>query len=403
MHWVSLCLTIGAAILLTSFATGDGLFAGFFKSVVDKKAIDAAAGSLGEPVYGAIEGVWGQFFASPWGSFYWGYLVLGLVVAYLLYICEKRGNAPYSSSLSSTGERRPPPTTFRSFLFPNGFLDNPHIRLDLFYFVTTTIFATFANFLVVMVVVTDDTIKNGVAGVLSTVFESPAIAPTLPVRLVGSIIVVLAFDLQFYAFHYWQHNTRLGWSIHQTHHSQTQLNVFTDDREHPIFPFVQAVVPAIFFMVPVGVMNFVAPGFLEVNIGHVGIGFALFLFLKAFRHSHVSVRFPRPVEWLFQSPAYHQVHHSSLPEHMNKNMGNLTTVWDRLFGTLHVPKPGESYRFGTGDEALDQAHTSIRYVYVDQTKEIVKNMFRVIVSPIMFISARLMPARSSAARTDDWT
>jgi sterol desaturase/sphingolipid hydroxylase (fatty acid hydroxylase superfamily) len=401
MHWGALCLTIGAGILLTYFATGDGvLFDGALKSIVDANAVKDALGSLGQPVYGAIEGVWGQFFATPTGPFYWGYLLLGLVVVYLLYILEKRGNAPYSSSLSSTGERRPPPTTFRSFLFPNGFLNRPHIRLDLFFFVTTTIVGTFANFLLVTVIVQDNTIHNGVISVLSALFESPAIEPTLPVRIVGSIIVVLAFDLQFYALHYWEHNTKLGWSIHQTHHSQTQLNVFTDDREHPIFPFVQAVVPAIFFMVPVAVLNFVVPGFLDLQVGHVGIGFALFLFLKAFRHSHVSLRFPRPVEWLFQSPAYHQVHHSSLPEHMNKNMGNMTTVWDRLFGTLHVPKPDESYRFGTGDEALDQAHTSIKYVYVDQTKTILKNLFSAVISPITFIAARLMPVRSRSTPTN---
>jgi sterol desaturase/sphingolipid hydroxylase (fatty acid hydroxylase superfamily) len=379
--WFSVCLIIVAGILLTTYtAPHSVLFEGALKSV---------AGDAVEPVYGAVETAWGQILAGRYGILFWGYLLIGFGISYFLYYSEKRGKAPVSSSLASTGERRPPPSTYRSFLFPNGFLNNGRVRLDLFFFITSGVLATFAGFF--LTIVTGDALEGAVKNALSSVFESPAIKPTVPIRIVGSIVVVLAMDLQHYALHYWLHNTKLGWSLHQTHHSQTQLNVFSDDREHPLYLMLDAAVPGIFVAAPLGLLNFLVPGFFELELGHLGIGYALFMMTKVFRHSHVVIRFPRPLEWLIQSPAFHVVHHSSLPEHMNKNIGNFTTVWDRLFGTLYVPKPGESYQFGTGEQEADEAHTKLGYIYGEQTKTILRNLVRVLFSPFVFISGFLMP------------
>ena len=41
-----------------------------------------------------------------------------------------------------------------------------------------------------------------------------------------------------------------------------------------------------------------------------------------------------PLEWLFNTPSHHRVHHGSNPEYIDKNYGNLLIIWDRLFGTF---------------------------------------------------------------------
>jgi sterol desaturase/sphingolipid hydroxylase (fatty acid hydroxylase superfamily) len=39
--------------------------------------------------------------------------------------------------------------------------------------------------------------------------------------------------------------------------------------------------------------------------------------------------------WVLISPAAHRIHHSSKPEHYNKNISVLV-IWDRLFGTWYA-------------------------------------------------------------------
>jgi sterol desaturase/sphingolipid hydroxylase (fatty acid hydroxylase superfamily) len=53
---------------------------------------------------------------------------------------------------------------------------------------------------------------------------------------------------------------------------------------------------------------------------------------------HMNVAWPsRWLEWVFVTPRFHQIHHSTNPDHYERNLGDLLTVWDRLFGTYVNP------------------------------------------------------------------
>ena len=52
------------------------------------------------------------------------------------------------------------------------------------------------------------------------------------------------------------------------------------------------------------------------------------------RHSHVKLKYPSFLEYIFISPHQHQIHHSDNPIHFNKNMGSKLAIWDWLLGTL---------------------------------------------------------------------
>jgi sterol desaturase/sphingolipid hydroxylase (fatty acid hydroxylase superfamily) len=52
----------------------------------------------------------------------------------------------------------------------------------------------------------------------------------------------------------------------------------------------------------------------------------------------------------------HHVHHSYLPQHRDKNLGLVTSVWDRLVGTLYIGDPYEETPWGLGPN--EQAHYS---------------------------------------------
>ena len=60
--------------------------------------------------------------------------------------------------------------------------------------------------------------------------------------------------------------------------------------------------------------------------------------------------------WL-QSPAMHHTHHSYLPQHWNTNMAVVTSICDRIFGTLYIPEPDGPTPWGLGPAARDQGST----------------------------------------------
>ena len=47
----------------------------------------------------------------------------------------------------------------------------------------------------------------------------------------------------------------------------------------------------------------------------------------------------------------HHVHHSYLPQHWDKNMAAVTSIWDRLFGTLYIPEVDEYTPWGLGPKS----------------------------------------------------
>ena len=51
-----------------------------------------------------------------------------------------------------------------------------------------------------------------------------------------------------------------------------------------------------------------------------------------------------PLEWIFNTPSHHRVHHGSNKQYIDKNYGNLLIIWDRMFGTFEPEV--EKVRFG---------------------------------------------------------
>ena len=58
-----------------------------------------------------------------------------------------------------------------------------------------------------------------------------------------------------------------------------------------------------------------------------------------------------PIEWLFNTPAHHRLHHASNTPYLDRNYGGVLIVFDRLFGTLGVERAAEPIRYGLADRA----------------------------------------------------
>jgi len=151
------------------------------------------------------------------------------------------------------------------------------------------------------------------------------------------------YDFVYYLIHRMQHAIPWWWALHSLHHSQRQLNCWSNDRDHYLDDFLEAMIFAV-----VGILIGVSPAdyVLLVMIGNL---------LQNFSHANVRIRFGPVLDKLLVDPRYHRLHHMRVdperPNLHNCNFGQVFPLWDILFGTARygiAPRPT-----GVGDPRVD--------------------------------------------------
>ena len=134
------------------------------------------------------------------------------------------------------------------------------------------------------------------------------------------VIVFVMIDLVFYVYHRLSHRVRFLWAIHMSHHSSEEMNFAVSFRQAWFGPISK--IP--FFMILPLV------GFDPVMIAVAG---AVSTLWGVVGHTQIVGKLGL-LEWVFNTPSHHRVHHGANPEYIDKNYGNLLIIWDRMFGTF---------------------------------------------------------------------
>jgi sterol desaturase/sphingolipid hydroxylase (fatty acid hydroxylase superfamily) len=146
-----------------------------------------------------------------------------------------------------------------------------------------------------------------------------------------------------------QHFVPILWELHKVHHSATFLNPATTKRMHPLGDAFDDLFAAVVSSFPTGILAFIyhlsiidllAMYSVSNTIGTV-------IVMDPLRHSHFPISFGK-LDYVLVSPHMHQVHHSYLLHHWDKNFGNKLSVWDWLFRTGVRPERGEFIELGLG-------------------------------------------------------
>jgi sterol desaturase/sphingolipid hydroxylase (fatty acid hydroxylase superfamily) len=169
-----------------------------------------------------------------------------------------------------------------------------------------------------------------VAG-LST-FQLDAIWPGVTDQAVVSLVMYLVvFDLLNYWMHRAQHQFGWWWQLHSLHHSQRQMTMWTDNRNHLLDSVIGDVI-----MVVVAQLIGIAPGQFVAIVAFTQLS-------ESFQHANLRVWFGQVGERLWVSPRFHRLHHSIGIGHESAgkqtlgghNFGVLLPWWDMLFGTAN--------------------------------------------------------------------
>ena len=130
----------------------------------------------------------------------------------------------------------------------------------------------------------------------------------------------VAQDFLYYWFHRASHRIRWLWASHVTHHSSELLNLSTAFRQSATYPLSGMWL----FWLPLAWLGF-SPVHI-VAVVAINLGFQFFV------HTRLVDRLGW-LEYVFNTPSHHRVHHARNPQYIDRNYAGVLIIWDKLFGT----------------------------------------------------------------------
>ncbi len=173
--------------------------------------------------------------------------------------------------------------------------------------------------------------------------------------------------------HFVRHKVKVLWWFHAVHHSQKDLNVFTDDRTH------------IFDLLVELILNFIPFFIFHVTSLYAVAIIGLYKPIHTrFIHSNLKINLGW-LGWILTSPQFHRVHHSVVPEHFDKNFSVYFSFVDLIFGTAF---PSRTVYPITGIPDLNfPLEEKVRF------GQLPRNIIRQTIYPFKQVAARISQAR----------
>ncbi len=153
---------------------------------------------------------------------------------------------------------------------------------------------------------------------------------------VSFLIYLVLFDFVDYALHRGQHAFGWWWQLHALHHSQRQMTMWSDNRNHLLDDVIRdSAFVLVALLVGIAPTQFVAV-------------VAVTQLLESLAHANVRLDFG-PLRRLLVSPRFHRLHHAIGVGHESRGPGSLGghnfavlfPLWDMLFRTARWNDPIE--------------------------------------------------------------
>ena len=147
------------------------------------------------------------------------------------------------------------------------------------------------------------------------------------------LLYLVIFDFLAYWIHRAQHQFEWWWRLHSLHHSQRQMTVWSDNRNHLLDDILRDSL-IVLTAQAIGL----APGQFVVIVAFTQLS-------ESFQHANLRLCFGSIGERLWVSPRYHRLHHAIGIGHESgrqplggNNFGVLLPWWDMLFRTANFER-----------------------------------------------------------------
>ena len=148
---------------------------------------------------------------------------------------------------------------------------------------------------------------------------------SLPLAFVVGVTLLVRWFISFFT-HYLMHRVPLFWRVHRVHHLDTELDVTTTVRFHPL-EFAIQTLPGVPIVLAFGLAPWVLVLYETLDV-------------VVTLWTHSNVRLPlgidRILRYLIVTPDLHRIHHSAWEPETNSNFGAVFPIWDLSFGTFRA-------------------------------------------------------------------
>jgi sterol desaturase/sphingolipid hydroxylase (fatty acid hydroxylase superfamily) len=139
-------------------------------------------------------------------------------------------------------------------------------------------------------------------------------------KWLAALVLFLGVDCCFYWQHRFAHLWSVPWAAHVVHHQSEEFNLIVALRQSAFEEYLLAM-----FYFPMALLGFPPEWFLAM--------FSFNLIWQFWCHTRLIGKLG-PLEWVFNTPSHHRVHHGRNPKYLDKNFAGTLIIWDRMFGTF---------------------------------------------------------------------
>lgn len=144
------------------------------------------------------------------------------------------------------------------------------------------------------------------------------------------LMLFLLTDFAYYWAHRMSHEINLFWGGHVVHHQSEEYNLSVALRQSSL-----QVVWTFAFSLPIALIGFNTLDFAFVS--------ALNTLYQFWIHTETIGKFPKWIEFIWNTPSHHRVHHGRNPKYIDKNHAGSLIIWDRMFGTFQEEEERPTY------------------------------------------------------------
>ena len=161
------------------------------------------------------------------------------------------------------------------------------------------------------------------------------------------VVLLFADDFSYYWFHRISHQSRYFWASHVVHHSSQKYNLGTALRQ----TWTGTLTGSWVFWVWLPLVGFSPVAVMTMQ--------AVSLLYQFWIHTEHIDKLPAPIEFIFNTPSHHRVHHGSDLAYLDKNHAGILIIWDRMFGTFIEEKHRPTYGLTTNIDS----HNPVRIAF----------------------------------------